>query len=353
DRIISIGIMIVVLVITASGCVAYYSMSDNGSIMKVMDKIIPIYSKNVAGMFGLEDKFTNDNKPGVLLQIDSADEKSGGSNGYLDRFQNQEVLIKTAVGFDFADASVAGKFFRIIQYITQLLIVIGSIWLVFNYKKYKFTAEFFAGIIASFVLLLCCVFVPGFSLIINATRFYQLALFFIAPVFIISFDAIPKRQWLLPSVMIVYFIFTSGLIFEFMKYDNLSRIDVPYSAGLSAGRTGVYASYTYDDVNAVKWILSQRDKESNIAGDYNGILLVFAYDGLDRIREKNSWNNYTFDNSPSDSYILLTSWNTQNNRYLDSLKNVRGGVGLRQSRALPELNYDEVFRSGDAVVLKK
>jgi uncharacterized membrane protein len=352
DKIIPVGIMIAVLVITASGCVAYYRTADNGSIMRVMDKIIPIYSKNVAGMFGLEDNLANENKSGILLQIDKA-EKNPETNGYMDKFQNQEVLIKTAVGFDFADASVAGKLFRIIQYITQLLIVAGSIWLVLNYKKYKFTAEFLAGIIASFVLLFCCVFVPGFSLIINATRFYQLALFFIAPVFIISFDIIPKRQWLLPSVMIVYFIFTSGLVFEAMKYDNLSKIDVPYSAGLSAGRTGVYASYTHDDVNAVKWILSQEDKESNIAGDYNGTLLVFAYDGVDRIRQENSWNNYTFDDAPDGSYILLTSWNTQNNRYLDSLKNVRGGVGLRRSKDLPELNYDEVFRSGDAVVLKK
>jgi uncharacterized membrane protein len=357
DRIVPIGIVIVVLVITVSGCVAYYKIADNGSIMKVMDKIVPIYGDKVAGMLGIggngvKNNLSNEDSSGVLLQIDGAEKEAGG-NGYLDKFQNQDVAIKTAVGFDFADASVAGKLFRIVQYITQLLIVAGSVWLVFNFKKYKFTAEFFAGIVASFVLLFCCIFIPGFSLIINATRFYQLALFFIAPMLIISFDAIPKRQWLLPSVMIIYLVFTSGLIFEALKYDNLSKIDVPYSAGLSAERTGVYASYTNDDVNAVKWLLSQEDKESCIAGDYNGTLLVMAYDGVDRIRKKNSWDNYTFDDAPVGSYIILTSWNTQNNRYLDSLRGVCGGAGLRQARVLPEFNYVEVFHSSDAVVLKK
>lgn len=97
---------------------------------------------------------------------------------YMD---NQEYLVKAGIGLDFTGVSAVGRIFRILQYITEILIVFGACYLLFNYKKYNFSLEFMICIGASFALLLLCIFVPKFSLIINMTRFYHMSLFFLAP----------------------------------------------------------------------------------------------------------------------------------------------------------------------------
>jgi uncharacterized membrane protein len=361
ERIVPVWITVVVIAVTVSGCIAYYGMADGGSIMKVMKKVIPVYSVVAVETVGIniippesEKVNSETSTPEVILMVDKAIKNSNIPDDYLDKLNDQESLIKTAIGFDFKDASIAGKIFRVIQYLTQLMIIVGGIWLLFNFKKYKFTAEFFAGIIASFFLLGLCIFIPQFSLIINATRFYQIALFFLAPIFVISLDVISEGRWkwVLPSVMIAYFVFTSGLVYELMRSDVTNKLDVPYSASLSGQRTGIYASYTSDDVKAVKWIISQNDG-CMVVADYNGGLLVSAYEGLDKIREKGKWYNLSFDNVPENTYVLLTSWNTESQLYLDSIKNVRGGAGLRVTKPLPDLKYAEVYRSGNTVVLKR
>jgi uncharacterized membrane protein len=103
---------------------------------------------------------------------------------------SQPPLVRTALMLDFFDTDLKGQIFRIIQALTQLLIIIGCFVTLFRYKRYKFKAEFIAGIGASFALLLLCIFIPQFSSIINMTRFYHLSLFFLAPMFVLGFDVV-------------------------------------------------------------------------------------------------------------------------------------------------------------------
>jgi len=91
---------------------------------------------------------------------------------------NYPAIVKVALGMDFFDATLWGKIFRIVQIITQASIVIGAALIVF---KSTFSAEFKAGIICSLILVGLCVVAPGFSYILNMTRFYHIALFFLAP----------------------------------------------------------------------------------------------------------------------------------------------------------------------------
>jgi uncharacterized membrane protein len=107
----------------------------------------------------------------------------------------QEYLVQVGIGLDFFDQPIDGKLFRVIQYLTQLLIVVGTGWLLLQHKRYTFTAEFVAGIGCSFVLLLACIFVPQFSSIINMPRFYQISLFFLAPVLVLGCDALSSIQF--------------------------------------------------------------------------------------------------------------------------------------------------------------
>lgn len=106
---------------------------------------------------------------------------------YLNR---QPPLIRTALGLDFTETTDKGKAFRVIQLITQALIVIGCVGLLFRYKKYRLHAEFIAGVVAGLGILLLCIVIPNLSAILNATRFYHLSLFFLALMFPLGIDVI-------------------------------------------------------------------------------------------------------------------------------------------------------------------
>jgi uncharacterized membrane protein len=98
------------------------------------------------------------------------------------------MLLRLALAKDFGEVPLEGKLFRIIQYLTQLLIVVGSIWLLFKYRLYKFKIEFLACIGSSFAILFLCIALPSFATIINATRWFHMTLFFLAPMFVLGFD---------------------------------------------------------------------------------------------------------------------------------------------------------------------
>ena len=99
----------------------------------------------------------------------------------------QEPLIRAAIGLDFADATIEGKTFRVLQYLTQFLIVVGLYYLL---RRRTFTSEYTAGVIVSFGLLVMVLFFPTFSSLINASRFYHVSLFFLAPLLILGIEGI-------------------------------------------------------------------------------------------------------------------------------------------------------------------
>jgi len=108
--------------------------------------------------------------------------------------QEQTYFTQLGLGLDFVEQPIEGRIFRVIQYLTQLLIVVGGVSLLF--RRYNFTAEFIAGIGCSFILLFCCMFLPGFSSLINATRFYHITLFFLAPLLVVGIDVYCKAwEW--------------------------------------------------------------------------------------------------------------------------------------------------------------
>lgn len=99
------------------------------------------------------------------------------------------TLVNTAIGLDFVEAPIEGKVFRIVQLLTQLLIIIGAIRLAF-FNHFNVAAEFVACIGSSAILLLICIFVIGFADILNITRFYHFCLFFLSPMFVLGCEAI-------------------------------------------------------------------------------------------------------------------------------------------------------------------
>ena len=122
-----------------------------------------------------------------------------------------------------------------IQYLTQLFIVLGLVGLVSKRVKLNFSRNFLMFVLIAAGWLLAIIVVPGFANILNASRFYQLLLFFLAPVFIVGVVFISKLVSkvfkhdikVLASVLFVvilfsYFLFQTGVVYELAGVDNWS-----------------------------------------------------------------------------------------------------------------------------------
>jgi uncharacterized membrane protein len=326
--------LLTVLIISSGISYVYYSKADDGVIVDIVRSVLPGYTSS--------KEYSIDSSTGEAYQ---------GKLGYMDA---QSPLVKTAIGLDFFDSTNLGKLFRIVQYLTQFMIIIGALYLLKNWKKYKFSQEFIAGIGASFFLVLACIFVPHFSNIINVTRFYHLALFFLAPVFVIGATVLLKNYKIIAILMIIYFTFTSGLIFESIKSNTIERIDVPYSIGLSAKRTGVVSNYTESDIDCAKW-LKYNSGTTRIVGDYNGYRLMMGYIHLDpQLRKPNEQYQPSLGKLPNyPCYILILEWNTEHDKYIEDVREVWEASGTRESFSLPKFNYPIVYQQGDSIVYAK
>jgi uncharacterized membrane protein len=121
----------------------------------------------------------------------------------LDSTVKTYSLVTSAFGLDLWRYSWSGVAFRLSQILTQILIVVGFLWMLFKSKfakngirYYRFKNEYIAGCIVALGLLGMCVVLPAFASLINVTRQFHLALFFLAPCFVLAFDAIGKLlEW--------------------------------------------------------------------------------------------------------------------------------------------------------------
>jgi len=281
----------------------------------------------------------------------------------------REPLIQTALGLDFLSASTQGKGFRIFQYITQLFIIIGFIRLVFKPKKLKFTAEFIAFAVVSGLLLLLCIFLPRFSVIFNVTRFYHITLFLLAPLCILGGEAIWQGissiwrkttlalvsednqaylRFLTLAVLIPYFLFTSGFVFEVSGHEVTDKIDTPYSIALSSYRVDVGGVLEWRDSAGVDWLLGRLGAEHTICVDCHGVLLFIERAGLHC-----QLCGFQRDVSevPEDSYMYFRTWNIdrQEITFQPLIRPGLAYIGLRQSVSFDELGLDKVIESRNRI----
>lgn len=157
------------------------------------------------------------------------------------------------------------------QYLTQLLIIIGLIKLIISKEYSKLKAEYFYLMVASFTFLLLS-FLPNFATSLNMTRIYHITLFALSPLFVIggiyyiekSIKIINiKNKFkqnaifliLILSVLIPYFLFNTGFVYELTN-------DTPTSIFLGMERmkndintkVGFYNVYTPEqDAYGARW----------------------------------------------------------------------------------------------------
>lgn len=213
----------------------------------------------------------------------------------------REALIGTALGLDFFSVSALGKGFRVFQYITQLFIVIGSIWLILKPRGFK--AEYIGLTAVAAVILLACIVIPRFSSYLNVTRFYHICLFTLAPFCILGGEVIWKGvirlfkfvssqlkikrgqalstnpdkrsaypRFLALAILIPYFIFTTGFVFEVGGCKQYCS--VPKSMALSHYRLDT-AVFNQKEADAVAFLVGKIDDNTPVFGDEHGRLLLY------------------------------------------------------------------------------
>ncbi len=280
---------------------------------------------------------------------------ANNSAAALTDFSIRDGLIRTALGLDFLTVSLQGQIFRILQYTTQLLLVLGVLRFIFRPGGYKFVPEFLALSLSSVMLLAACIILPGFAERFNTTRMYHLALLTLSPFLVIGCQAVAQlaisirnvikrnradiehaksillersTSFIAVIVLVPYFIFCSGLVFEMSGQKVTDRIDTPYSIALSRYRLDLTGSFSARDGAAARWLSSRATNDTIIfTDDHAGLILQF-----NSVPGRRQTLDPSAISLPSNSYILLTAWNTSSNELTYVIS-----PGLRKHVSITEL----------------
>jgi uncharacterized membrane protein len=309
---------------------------------------------------------------------------------------SSDSLIRTALGLDFLSATPSGKVFRIFQYLTQLFLIVGCLRFVFRPRGLNFVPAYICFSVTSALLLAACILFPNFATPLNTTRWYHIALITLAPFCILGGEAIwqgvsslwhklrhvvpgmslraeaarnkvTKQSAKQPSlanaedskaflgfmalgILIPYFLFTSGVIFETSRHRVTDKIDIPYSIALSSYRIDLAGVFNQQDGAAAQWLSRNAPDNSKIyVDDHTSQLLKFY-----RI-DKERLPRYPQDSNKlqEDYYAFLSSWNASKEELSFAV-----GPGLRKHikmEDLPELHtaegINQLYCNGSAKVL--
>lgn len=362
-RVFPVKWLSVVIVLLLISNVTYYGLVGQGTALKCITGISTGYvTQVVAGtpwtnsIVEVGEYEVGESGEAGMRGMGEADEAEATS-GFL---ANTSPLMRTAWGLDFMDVDFWSKVFRIFQYLTQLSIIVGFVYLVKERKRYS--AEYLCFCVAAMLLLTACVFIPRFAAIINATRMYHLTLFLLAPVFILGAKAIFRNFKVLTVCLIVpYFLFTSGFIFEATQQTDISRVNMPYSISLSNHRVDMVGVFTSNDIAVRDWAVE------NIPGwiyaDTHNYLLL-----AERVYMTDFWylaEALKTDNFEGGKYIFLSERNNQTEtvtfrpREYEELYAREPTSGMRISYPYEEVGLDKVisegriiYRQGDAFILE-
>jgi len=269
----------------------------------------------------------------VIAGITQSVIKSGGSFTDLSA---KEPLVQTALGLDLVGASALGKIWRILQYLVEFCFFVGFLRLVFRPATLgKLKAEYISLVIVSTLILIAIFILPYWSQAIGVTRVWQITLLIMSPLFIFGgeaialgavktsvalrkgFTAVRTRfnyqalTWIpVIIIMLPYFVFNSGAVFEISRNQTSSYIDIPYSITLSGYRLDLNTIFTQQDVAAASWLCRVLKEEEAIFVDINSSRLF-----VNRIDYPCEVVGISYEPPKINAdYVYLRGWNVQNNK---------------------------------------
>lgn len=257
-----------------------------------------------------------------------------------------------------SDTSISRNITKYLYLITQFLIFVGVIAVLFKPGAFKFKKEY---ILLSLIYLAVCFFsliVPYTSASMTTARTYHIALFFLAPFCVIGnasllswlsriklsyLGKISVSHYIFFSVFLVgYFLFNSGLVCEAI-HDNPPE-SISLNSTIEHPR-----SFSEGEVDAAMWITDKGNNSSKIYLDNSMRLL--AYGVTNDINKIFMYENYT-SSKPIGSYVLVGLLSLRDNK-IEVRKWVRGNspeyvsANLSESRFYRDviLNSSKIYNS--------
>jgi hypothetical protein len=163
-------------------------------------------------------------------------------------------------------------------------------------------------------------------------------------------------QFVVLGLLIPYFVFNSGAVFELSRSRTAYIIDTPYSIALSSYRVDVTTTFTKQDTAAADWLARRMAEEdcpiyvdhhsTKLLGWQTGFVFSHKVSELTRGAEEKELS--------SPSYIYFRSWNTQKRAL--TFSTVYAGRESISFDDLPWLTQaveksDKIYDNGSAQVL--
>lgn len=346
-----LSLVVVLLLIIGT---TYYGLVAEGISLKCITGVTQGYIKSYGQEVETGGGYVIEFEGGKGAKVtEKVTEKARDTKAMPDFLVNISPLMQTAWGLDFLDVGIWGKVFRVFQYLTQLSIVVGVIYLIKERKRYS--AEYLSLCGASILLLGASIFIPRFATVINATRMYHITLLLLAPVFILGSKAIFRNFKLLTVCLIIpYFLFTSGFIFEATQQTNIGIVNMPYSISLSNHRVDMVGVFTSSDIAVRDWAI-----ENNLDyayADTHSLLLLW---------EKTIYRGESFAEAlclgefKEGRYIFLSERNNRCEMVTFRPKEREPTSGMRVSHSYEAVGLDKlisegtiIYKQGDACILE-
>lgn len=201
---------------------------------------------------------------------------------------------------------------RYAYYVTEAFIIIGFLGLLLKKRRSFLNDDFNLLVFCNMLLLSACIIVPNFAGTFNITRFYHVTLFFLAPCCVLGgIDILKllsrkkvKEKYLglivVLVVLIPFFLFQTGFIYEVAKEQNFS---LPLSAyrfdTLTLANRGVVSG---TEVSGAAWLSQYQNSSRFVYADLQSGSL--AYNGV----QNGVWLSPGIP-IPSGSYIYFRQYN--------------------------------------------
>jgi uncharacterized membrane protein len=241
-------------------------------------------------------------------------------------------------------------------YTTELLISIGFIGLITKRVKIQFDKEYIILVITAMTFLAGLIIVPGLAQTMNMTRFYHILLFFLAPLCILGAETISnyisiRREQFYTSILIItilipYFLFQSGFVYELTGSDN-------YSLPLSKHRSSeieLYSKFGFThtmDVYGARWLSNSTVvQRTEIYADIyaSGTLLGYGSIHINKITPLNNVTSVSIN-----GVIFLNKLNAKDNKILGE-KSFGENFEWNTTEILSLKDMNKVYSNGGSMI---
>ena len=253
----SVTAALIIICLSSVFMLFYYSAVASGTAMSGIDALVHTISNIINSIV---DKFAN-------LSASAIPAAPGDNLSQLQTVSSPphlEPLAKTAIGLDILNASPLGMVWRVLQYIVEICLIAGLLLLIVKsgYLGKNVKSEFVALNVTSALILLSLFTPPTYSGSygwgMGSVRIWHITLLIMSPLFIsggsyiayfikrssalihkkfkhltTSFNINDFAKFPVIFILVPYFIFNSGAIFELTGSSKTSPIDIPYSIALS------------------------------------------------------------------------------------------------------------------------